>query len=67
MTLIFRRNISDAAALAKIADTLSEKWAIGRMRQVCERLDLQQLPVLRAGSRRTAALSSEPSPLLGCY
>src|ERR1700739_2787726 len=29
--------ISDAAALAKIADTLSEPWAVGRLRQICER------------------------------
>jgi hypothetical protein len=29
--------ISDAAGLAKIADTLSEPWAIGRLSQVCER------------------------------
>jgi hypothetical protein len=29
--------ISDAAGLAKIADTLSEPRAIGRLRQVCER------------------------------
>jgi hypothetical protein len=29
--------ISDAAGLAKIADTLSEKRAIGRLNQVCER------------------------------
>lgn len=29
--------ISDAAGLAKIADTLSEESAIGRLRQVCER------------------------------
>ena len=30
-------SISDAAALAKIADTLSEPRAIGRLRRVCER------------------------------
>jgi hypothetical protein len=30
-------NISDAAGLAKIADTLSEQSAIGRLSQVCER------------------------------
>lgn len=30
-------NISDAAGLAKIADTLSEPRAIGRLSQVCER------------------------------
>src|SRR2546423_3237451 len=30
-------NISDAAGLAKIADTLSEQRAIGRLSQVCER------------------------------
>ena len=30
-------HISDAAGLAKIADTLSEQRAIGRLRQVCER------------------------------
>jgi len=30
-------NISDAAGLAKIADTLSEESAIGRLRQACER------------------------------
>jgi hypothetical protein len=30
-------SISDAAALAKIADTLSELRAIGRLSQVCER------------------------------
>jgi hypothetical protein len=30
-------HISDAAGLAKIADTLSEKRAIGRLNQVCER------------------------------
>jgi hypothetical protein len=29
--------ISDAAALAKIADTLSEPRAIGRLSQICER------------------------------
>ena len=29
--------ISDAAGLAKIADTLSEPRAIGRLSQVCER------------------------------
>jgi hypothetical protein len=29
--------ISDAAGLAKIADTLSEQRAIGRLSQVCER------------------------------
>src|SRR6201988_3549346 len=29
--------VSDAAALAKIADTLSEPWAVGRLRQICER------------------------------
>jgi hypothetical protein len=30
-------SISDAAGLAKIADTLSEHRAIGRLSQVCER------------------------------
>ncbi len=30
-------NISDAAGLAKIADTLSEQRAVGRLSQVCER------------------------------
>src|SRR5437773_5719667 len=30
-------HISDAAGLAKIADTLSEQRAIGRLSQVCER------------------------------
>jgi hypothetical protein len=30
-------DISDAAGLAKIADTLSEQRAIGRLRQVCQR------------------------------
>src|SRR6201997_2352785 len=29
--------VSDAAALAKIADTLSEPRAVGRLRQICER------------------------------
>ena len=29
-------HISDAAGLAKIADTLSEESAIGRLRQACE-------------------------------
>jgi hypothetical protein len=39
--------ISDAAGLAKIADTLSGPQAVGRLSQVCERLDLYHLLVFR--------------------
>ena len=45
--------ISDAAGLAKIADTLSEPWAIG-IEPGLPALDLQ-LPVLRARLRRAQA------------
>ena len=42
-------DISDAAGLAKIADTLSEESAIGRLSQACA-LDLLDMPMLRIGS-----------------
>src|SRR6185369_5624720 len=45
--------ISGAAGLAKIAETLSEHRAIGRLSQVCERWIY--LSVLRARLRRTEA------------
>ena len=46
--------VNHAAELAKIADTLSQKETAGRLRQLCERSDLQHVPVFCAGPRRTA-------------
>ena len=54
--------ISDAAGLAKIADTLSEPRAIGRLSQVCERW-IYDLCMLRARLRRAEA-QRVPLPVL---
>jgi hypothetical protein len=43
--------ISDAAGLAKIADTLSEERAIGRLSQVCERSGSTSMEQKRSGFR----------------
>ena len=45
--------ISDAAGLAKIADTLSAEMAIGRLSQGLRALDLQRLPWFCSRFRRT--------------